>query len=151
MRGIRLKIALGLISLFTAGIVVGAVGATFFIVRKVERSFEQGPLGVRNLILDGMQRQLKLSSEQRVKISDIVERAQLDIAVERLSVHDAIRARLDKSYQELQQQLSPSQQVLAKPMYEKMITRYESMKKLAESRRDALKENHSAAADHPVY
>lgn len=73
MKRARTWVAMALI--FAAGVVVGGVGGLVLAHRKVRQVVEGGPPAVREVVVRGLTRRLKLTADQQVPVREAVTRA----------------------------------------------------------------------------
>lgn len=110
-RSFQIKLAL----VFTLGILLGAVGMRGYILVEMSRLFDGGPSGVgmRNMVLKRLDRELDLSNEQHVAVERELRKIQKVLK----SFEATLQPQLDKQFAESIESLRDS---LTAPQVEKL-------------------------------
>ncbi len=114
----------GLLVLFLAGVLTGAVGTSLYSRYGDEQRWDRGPAARQERIMNRLTQELSLSPAQRAEIDSIVARAYLDLL--RLRVHhqpDVDRI-LGVGMGEIKAKVSPEQQVKLDLLYAHLQRRW---------------------------
>jgi hypothetical protein len=100
----------GLIVLFLAGALTGAVGTSLYYQYEDERRWDKGPAGRQERIMKRLTQELSLAPSQQSEIESIVKRAHLEMLRVRVQHQPDIDRILGLGMDELKAKLSQEQQ-----------------------------------------
>ncbi|MEK6803660.1 MAG: hypothetical protein AABZ34_13505 [Nitrospirota bacterium] len=106
----RVTLWAGLIVLFVAGAVIGAVGTSLYYQYEDEHRWEGGPAARQERIMKRLTQDLALSSSQQSELEPIVVRAHLKLLRLRVQHQPDVDRILAAGMDELKTRLSPEQQ-----------------------------------------
>ncbi|HMZ54485.1 MAG TPA: hypothetical protein PKJ04_10740 [Nitrospira sp.] len=107
----RTGLWIGLIILFFAGTLIGAVGMSLYSQYEDEHRWERGPAAREERIMKRLTQDLALSTTQQAEVEPIVARAHLELLRLRVQHQPDVDRVLDLGMQELKTKLSSEQQV----------------------------------------
>ena len=98
------------VSLFVAGITIGALGMHLFQDRRIES--HGGPHGMRHgFAARRLHRELDLSPDQEKRIEEILARTHEEASALRDNLHPKVQALMDRAHEEIATILTPEQRV----------------------------------------
>ncbi len=100
----------GLIVLFCAGALMGAVGTSLYYQYEDEHRWDRGPAGRQERIMKRLTQELALSSSQQAELEPIVARAHLEMLRLRVQHQPDVDRILAAGREELKPRLSSEQQ-----------------------------------------
>ncbi len=106
----RVRLWTGLILLFCAGALMGAVGTSLYYQYEDEHRWDRGPAGRQERIMKRLTQELALSSSQQAELEPIVARAHLEMLRLRVQHQPDVDHILAVGMEELKAKLSSEQQ-----------------------------------------
>jgi len=106
----RVRLWTGLILLFCAGALMGAVGTSLYYQYEDEHRWDRGPAGRQERIMKRLTQELALSSAQQAELEPIVARAHLEMLQLRVQHQPDVDRILAVGMEELKAKLSSEQQ-----------------------------------------
>jgi hypothetical protein len=106
----RVTLWTGLIVLFLAGALTGAVGTSLYYQYEDEHRWDRGPAARQERIMKRLTQELSLSSSQQADIEPIISRAHLDMLLVRVQHQPDIDRILNLGMEALKTKLSSEQQ-----------------------------------------
>jgi hypothetical protein len=104
-----LKRILGVLLIFVFGVFIGAAMANAGITKKLRRTVMGGPEAVMEVIVQRLDRELKLDAEQRRRTQTIMDEARIKLRQSRLKVQPEIEATLQEAETRTREILYPAQ------------------------------------------
>lgn len=121
----KVKLWGGLIALFVSGVLLGAVGTWHFAEhRAIENIVRERPVLPR-FILRGLDRELRLSEEQRARITPIVCKTFRELMALRELAKPERERILQEGMEAMKAELSPEQQKKLEALHERLKARRE--------------------------
>ena len=120
----RLLAVAAVFALFIAGIAVGALGTHLFYDRQIAHPGDF-PMMSHRVFFDRMRDRLRLTSEQKKTIDDILERTHEKATDLRHEIQPHIHALMDRAHEEIEGILSPEQRKKFKSLVERHRRRAE--------------------------
>ena len=106
----RVRLWTGLILLFCAGALMGAVGTSLYYQYEDEHRWDRGPAGRQERIMKRLTQELALSTSQQAELEPIVARAHLEMLRLRVQYQPDVDRILAMGMEELKAKLSSEQQ-----------------------------------------
>ena len=106
----RVRLWTGLILLFCAGALMGAVGTSLYYQYEDEHRWDRGPAGRQDRIMKRLTQELALSTSQQADLEPIVARAHLELLRLRVQHQPDVDHILAVGMEELKAKLSSEQQ-----------------------------------------
>lgn len=116
----RLKLWVGLIVLFGAGMLAGIVGTCLYHEQERAHRGERGPAAQHERIMKRLTSELALTSTQETEIELIVSRAHVEVLELRFAHQSEVEQILTTHIVELKAKLSPDQQRKLDGMYSRL-------------------------------
>lgn len=105
----RVRLWTGLIVLFCAGALMGAVGTSLYYQYEDEHRWDRGPVGRQERIMKRLTQELALSSSQQAELEPIVARAHLEMLRLRVQHQPDVDRILAAGLEEVKPRLSSDQ------------------------------------------
>jgi Spy/CpxP family protein refolding chaperone len=134
----RLKLWGGLILLFCAGALAGAVADSMFLHAESATSRERGPAAHHERIMKRLTEGLSLTPEQQAEIEPIVSRAHVALLELRFAHQVEVEQILGRGMADLKTKLSPSQQSELDRMYNGLERRWQGSRDYLEAQKRKL-------------
>ena len=116
----RLKLWVGLIVLFGAGMLAGIVGTYLYHEQERAHRGERGPTAQHERIMKRLTSELALTPTQETEIDPIVSRAHVEVLELRFAHQSEVEQILTAHIVELKAKLSPDQQTKLDGMYSRL-------------------------------
>jgi len=129
----------GLVVLFTAGVLMGLAGATFYHQYEQEHRWERGPAAKHERIMKRLTHELALTPAQQADIEPIVSRTHVEILQLRLSHQPEVEEALTHGMAEIKTKLSGEQQAKLDGLYAKLQRRWEVSRDYLRAAQERLK------------
>jgi hypothetical protein len=133
------KVWSGLVVLFTAGVLMGLAGATFYHQYEQEHRWERGPAAKHERIMKRLTHELALTPAQQADIEPIVSRTHVEILQLRLSHQPEVEEALTHGMAEIKTKLSGEQQAKLDGLYAKLQRRWEVSRDYLRAAQERLK------------
>jgi hypothetical protein len=130
-----MKLWVGLVILFGAGVLTGVVGLYIDSERTHRADRERGPVAQHERIMKRLTQELSLSTQQQAEIEPIVTRAHLAILELRFSHQAEVEQILATGMAELKEKLSPTQQSELDKMYAGLQQRWHNSRNYLEAKK----------------
>ncbi|HKY70833.1 MAG TPA: hypothetical protein VJL88_02850 [Nitrospira sp.] len=134
----RLKLWGGLILIFCAGALTGAVADSMFLHAEATSSREHGPAAHHDRIMKRLTEGLSLTVQQQAEIDPIVSRAHVALLELRFSHQAEVERILSRGVADLKTKLSPAQQSELDRMYKGLERRWQGSRDYLEEQKRAL-------------
>ncbi len=134
----RLKLWGGLIVLFSAGALGGAVVDSMFLHAEPTTSREHGPAAHHDRMMKRLTEGLSLTVQQQAEIDPIVSRAHVALLELRFAHQAEVERILARGMTELKTKLSPSQQPELDRMYQGLERRWQNSRDYLEAQKRTL-------------
>lgn len=121
----RLRLWVGLIVLFGAGVLTGIVATRLFLDSEPTPRVQRGPIAQYERIMKRLTQELSLTAEQQSEIDPIVRRAHVAILELRFSHQPEVEQILKTGMAELKEKLSSTQQPELDRMYAGLEQRWQ--------------------------
>lgn len=121
----RTTLWFGLMVLFLAGALTGAVGTSLYYQYEDEHRWDNGPAGRQERIMKRLTQELSLTSSQQEEIHPIVKRAHLEILRVRFDHQPDVDRILGSGMDEIKTKLSPEQQSKLGQLYAQLQRRWQ--------------------------
>jgi hypothetical protein len=121
----RITLWSGLIVLFLAGVLTGAVGTSLYYQYEDEHRWDKGPAGRQERIMKRLTQELSLAPAQQAEIEPIIKRAHLEILQVRVQHQPDVDRFLGRGMEELKTKLSPEQQTKLDQLYAQLQRRWQ--------------------------
>ena len=121
----RITLWFGLLVLFLAGALTGAVGTSLYYQYEDEHRWDRGPAGRQERIMKRLTQELSLAPSQEADIEPIVKRAHLEILRIRVQHQPDIDRILALGKEELKAKLSPEQQMKLETLHAQLQRRWQ--------------------------
>ena len=128
---------IGLIILFFAGTLIGAVGMSLYSQYEDEHRWERGPAAREERIMKRLTQDLALSTTQQAEVEPIVARAHLELLRLRVQHQPDVDRVLDLGKQELKAKLSSEQQVKLDGLHAQLQQRWRMTRDYVRQAQDA--------------
>ncbi|MBL8043701.1 MAG: hypothetical protein JNL86_12360 [Nitrospira sp.] len=133
----RTGLWIGLIILFFAGTLIGAVGMSLYSQYEDEHRWERGPAAREERIMKRLTQDLALSTTQQAEVEPIVARAHLELLRLRVQHQPDVDRVLDLGMQELKTKLSSEQQVKLDGLHAQLQQRWRMTRDYVRQAQDA--------------
>lgn len=133
----RTGLWIGLIILFFAGTLIGAVGMSLYSQYEDEHRWERGPAAREERIMKRLTQDLALSTTQQAEVEPIVARAHLELLRLRVQHQPDVDRVLDLGMQELKTKLSSEQQVKLDGLHAQLQQRWRMTREYVRQAQDA--------------
>jgi hypothetical protein len=133
------KVWSGLVVLFTAGVLIGLAGATFYHQYEQEHRWERGPAAKHERIMKRLTHELALTPAQQADIEPIVSLTHVEILQLRLSHQPEVEEALTQGMAEIKTKLSGEQQAKLDGLYAKLQRRWEVSRDYLRAAQERLK------------
>lgn len=127
------KVWLIIAIVFASGIVIGSVGAQFYFKHTFRGILHQGPVAVRQVIMNKLTAELNLTKDQQEEIQDILEETQFQLQQLRARYHPEMEEIINKGVVTMKTRLTPEQQKKLDALYEKVKMRWRLKKSMREN------------------
>ena len=134
----RLKLWGGLIVLFCAGALGGAVAGSMFLHAEPTTSREHGPAAHHDRIMKRLTEGLSLTAQQQTEVEPIVSRAHVALLELRFSHQAEVEQILTRGMADLKTKLSPSQQPELDRMYQGLERRWQNSRDYLDAQKRTL-------------
>jgi len=134
----RLKLWGGLIVLFCAGALSGAVADSMFLHAEPTTSREHGPAAHHDRMMKRLTEGLSLTAQQQAAIEPIVSRAHVALLELRFAHQAEVEQILARGVADLKTKLSPAQQPQLDRMYKGLEQRWQSSRDYLEDQKRKL-------------
>ena len=134
----RLKLWGGLIVLFCAGALGGAVADSMFLHAEPTTSREHGPAAHHDRIMKRLTEGLSLTAQQQAEIETIVSRAHVALLELRFAHQAEVEKILAQGVTDLKSKLSPTQQSELDRMYKGLERRWQGSREYLEEQKRKL-------------
>ncbi|KJR42781.1 hypothetical protein MCHI_001316 [Candidatus Magnetoovum chiemensis] len=114
------KIFTGLIVIFTAGSILGAVFSGFYIKHKMNSFFFGGHRDRVEMIMEHISKELKLNKDQQYKIKEVIVDTELELVKFRQKHEQEVETIITQSKERIKEYLTESQQKRLELFYENM-------------------------------
>lgn len=135
----RLKLWVGLIVLFGAGVATGSIGTSLYTDAERVHRGERGPAAQHERIMKRLTQGLSLTAQQQLEIEPIVSRAHVAILELRFSHQGEIERILSKGMAEIKERLSPEQQAELDKMYGGLQQRWQLSRDYLEAQKNGAR------------
>lgn len=135
----RLKLWVGLIVLFGAGVATGSIGTSLYTDAERVHRGERGPVAQHERIMKRLTQGLSLTAQQQLEIEPIVSRAHVAILELRFSHQGEIERILSKGMAEIKERLSPEQQAELDKMYGGLQQRWQLSRDYLEAQKNGAR------------
>lgn len=133
----RTGLWIGLIILFGAGALMGAVGMSLYDQYEDEHRWERGPGARQERMMKRLTQELALSPAQQAEVEPIVARGHLELLRLRVQHQPDVDRVLDAGMQELKAKLSPEQQVKLDGLHAQLQQRWRMTRDYVRPTQDA--------------
>ena len=133
------KVWSGLVVLFTAGVLIGLAGATFYHQYEQEHRWERGPVAKYERIMKRLTHDLALTPAQQAEIEPIVSRTHVEILQLRFLLQPEVEQALTQGMAEIKTKLSVEQQEKLDGLYAKLQRRWEVSRDYLRAAQERLK------------
>ena len=116
------KLISGLLLVFVLGILVGSIGAGFYVKYQFAAS-ERGPRARKDFIIDRLSKDLNLTPTQKTKIGPIVEQMIEKRREYYLKIRPEVKSIMEQGFSQIGQELNEDQQKKLKALREKFEKR----------------------------
>lgn len=134
----RVKLWVGLIVLFGAGVLTGVLGTCLYHEQERTHRGERGPAAQHERIMKRLTQELSLTAKQQTEIEPIVTRAHLAILELRFSHQAEIEQILARGMAELKVTLSSEQQSALDRMYSQLQQRWQVSRDYVETKKKGI-------------
>ncbi len=135
----RFKLWVGLIVLFSAGVLTGILGARLYIDAERMPRGDRGPAARHERIMKRLTQELSLTAQQQTEIDPIVTWAHVAILELRFSHQGEIEDILAKGMTDIKAKLSSAQQAELDRMYAELQQRWQTSRDyLAAKKKDVM-------------
>lgn len=134
----RLKLWGGLILLFCAGALTGAVADSMFLHAETTSSREHGPAAHHDRIMKRLTEGLSLTAQQQAEIDPIVSRAHVALLELRFAHQAEVERILSRGVADLKTKLSTPQQAELDRMYKGLERRWQGSRDYLEEQKRTL-------------
>lgn len=128
----------GLLVLFLAGALTGAVGTAFYFQYENEHREDRGPAARQERIMNRLTQELSLSPAQRAEIDPIVNRAYLDMLRLRVQHQPDVDRILGLGMGEIKAKVSPEQQAKLDLLYARFQRRWRTTSDYVRQAQDTM-------------
>lgn len=135
----QLKLWVGLIVLFGAGVATGSIGTSLYTDAERVHRGERGPAAQHERIMKRLTQGLSLTAQQQLEIEPIVSRAHVAILELRFSHQGEIERILSKGMAEIKERLSPEQQAELDKMYGGLQQRWQLSRDYLEAQKNGAR------------
>lgn len=135
----RLKLWVGLIVLFGAGVATGSIGTSLYTDAERVHRGERGPVAQHERIMKRLTQGLLLTAQQQLEIEPIVSRAHVAILELRFSHQGEIERILSKGMAEIKERLAPEQQAELDKMYGGLQQRWQLSRDYLEAQKNGAR------------
>lgn len=135
----RLKLWVGLIVLFGAGVATGSIGTSLYTDAERVHRGERGPAAQHERIMKRLTQGLSLTAQQQLEIEPIVSRAHVAILELRFSHQGEIERILSKGMAEIKERLAPEQQAELDKMYGGLQQRWQLSRDYLEAQKNGAR------------
>lgn len=135
----RLKLWVGLIVLFGAGVATGSIGTSLYTDAERVHRGERGPVAQHERIMKRLTQGLSLTAQQQLEIEPIVSRAHVAILELRFSHQGEIERILSKGMAEIKERLAPEQQAELDKMYGGLQQRWQLSRDYLEAQKNGAR------------
>lgn len=133
----RTGLWIGLIVLFCAGALMGAVGTSLYYRYEDEHRWERGPGARQERIMKRLTQELILSTTQQAEVEPIVARAHLELLRLRVNHQPDVDRVFDLGMQELKAKLSAEQQAKLDGLHAQLQQRWRMTREYVRQAQDA--------------
>lgn len=133
----RTGLWIGLIVLFCAGALMGAVGTSLYYQYEDEHRWERGPGARQERIMKRLTQELILSTTQQAEVEPIVARAHLELLRLRVNHQPDVDRVFDLGMQELKAKLSAEQQAKLDGLHAQLQQRWRMTREYVRQAQDA--------------
>ena len=133
----RTGLWIGLIVLFCAGALMGAVGTSVYYQYEDEHRWERGPGARQERIMKRLTQELILSTTQQAEVEPIVARAHLELLRLRVNHQPDVDRVFDLGMQELKAKLSAEQQAKLDGLHAQLQQRWRMTREYVRQAQDA--------------
>ncbi len=133
----RTGVWIGLVVLFCAGALMGAVGTSLYYQYEDEHRWERGPGARQERIMKRLTQELILSTTQQAEVEPIVARAHLELLRLRVNHQPDVDRVLDLGMQELKAKLSAEQQAKLDGLHAQLQQRWRMTREYVRQAQDA--------------
>lgn len=134
----RLKLWGGLVVLFCAGALGGAVADSMFLHAEPTTSREHGPAAHHDRMMKRLTEGLSLTAEQQTEIEPIVTRAHVALLEVRFAHQTEVEQILARGMADIKTKLSPTQQPELDRMYKGLERRWQASRDYLEAQKRKL-------------
>lgn len=135
----QLKLWVGLIVLFGAGVATGSIGTSLYTDAERVHRGERGPVAQHERIMKRLTQGLSLTAQQQLEIEPIVSRAHVAILELRFSHQGEIERILSKGMAEIKERLAPEQQAELDKMYGGLQQRWQLSRDYLEAQKNGAR------------
>lgn len=132
----RVRLWTGLILLFCAGALMGAVGTSLYYQYEDEHRWDRGPAGRQERIMKRLTQELALSSSQQAELEPIVARAHLEMLRLRVEHQPDVDRILAVGMEELKAKLSSEQQAKLDGLHAQLQRRWRLTREYVQQAQD---------------
>ncbi len=133
----RTGVWIGLVVLFCAGALMGAVGTSLYYQYEDEHRWERGPGARQERTMKRLTQELILSTTQQAEVEPIVARAHLELLRLRVNHQPDVDRVLDLGMQELKAKLSAEQQAKLDGLHAQLQQRWRMTREYVRQAQDA--------------
>lgn len=119
----QFKTWLVIIAVFVSGVIMGSVGAGYYMKHRIGGLFHQGLPEVRKVVMKKLTSELNLTQDQQDEAMEIVEETQFKLVQLRLQYRPQMEKIIEGGIAELKTKLSSDQQKKLDELYEKIKKR----------------------------
>jgi Spy/CpxP family protein refolding chaperone len=135
----RTTLWFGLMVLFLAGALTGAVGTSLYYQYADEHRWDNGPAGRQERIMKRLTQELSLTSSQQAEIHPIVKRAHLEILRVRVDHQPDVDRILGSGMDEIKTKLSPEQQSKLGQLYAQLQRRWQLAREYLQETQESMR------------
>ena len=133
----RVTLWAGLIVIFLAGALIGAVGTSLYYQYEDEQRWERGPAARQERIMNRLTQELALSASQQLELEPIVAHAHLEILRLRVHHQQDVDRILASGMDDLKTRLSPDQQAKLDGLHAQLQRRWLRTREYVQQAQDA--------------
>ena len=120
----RWKVWASIVALFAAGFLIGSAGTAFYIKHVMDTIIDGGPPAVRRVVMKKLTRNLKLTTDQREKVEEVVRTTQEKLIEIRLKNEPIVDKVVREGADEAKEYLDEGQREKLDSMLEKARSRW---------------------------
>lgn len=123
-----------LIAVFVSGLVMGSVGAGFYMKHRIGGILHQGLPGVKKEIMKKLTSELNLTPDQQDEVEEIVEETQLQLQQLRAEYHPKMEKIIENGIAVMKTRLTAEQQSKLDALYDRVKKRWSIRRRMREGK-----------------